>query len=108
MVRLTIITSITHFVGKPIIIAATLAEMEAFGGSSAECLVDAFTHALDIVFAIPDWRKRLVSMTSDGASVNLGVLNGFLIKIAEALPWLIKIHCANHRIELAFKHVFKV
>ena len=40
----------------------------------------------------------MISVTADGASVNFEAYNG--------LPWLLKIHCSNHRTELATKTVF--
>ena len=81
--------------------------MREFGGGDAKSLEKAFRHALEIAFPILNWKKRLVSLTADGASVNFGELTGFLTRICADLPWMIKIHCANHRIELAFKHAFK-
>ena len=48
-----------------------------------------------------------MSATADGASVNFGAYNGLLTKIAATRPWLLKIHCSNHRTELAIKTVFE-
>ena len=45
----------------------------------------------------------LVSATSDGASVNFGKYPGLLTQLSNNRPWLIKFHCANHKIELALK-----
>ena len=47
-----------------------------------------------------------MSATADGASVNFGAYNS-LLKIAAMHPWLLKIHCSNHRTELAIKTVFE-
>ena len=47
-----------------------------------------------------------MSATADGASVNFGAYNGLLTKIGATRPWLLKIHCSNHRAELAIKKVF--
>lgn len=41
--------------------------------------------------------------TADGASVNTGCHKGVLTQLGEERPWLLKIHCVNHRIELAVK-----
>jgi len=40
---------------------------------------------------------------SDGASVNFGVKSGLLTKLKndKKMPWIIGIHCLNHRLELA-------
>ena len=93
--------------GEPVTFAVTLAEMRQFGGGDAASLERAFKDALDVVMPIPNWRSRLISATADGASVNFGELTGFLARIAAEIPWLVKSHCANHRVELAFKDVFE-
>ena len=48
-----------------------------------------------------------MSATADGVSVNFGAYNGLLTKIAATCSWLLKIHCSNHRTELAIKTVFE-
>ena len=53
------------------------------------------------------YEQSLVSATVDGASVNFGACNGLLTKIAATHPWLLKMHCSNHRTELAIKTVFE-
>ena len=40
--------------------------------------------------------------------MNLGVHNGTLVQLQRSRPWLLKIHCINHRIELAVKSAFDV
>ena len=49
-----------------------------------------------------DLRNRLVSICVNGAAVNLGVHHGFS---KEDMPWLVAVHCMNHRLELATKDV---
>ena len=49
------------------------------------------------------YEKNMVSATSDGASDNAGVYTGVLTQLSQTRGWLLAIHCANHRIELAFK-----
>ncbi len=57
----------------------------------------------------PDsYRNKVVSATSDGASVNMGKYNGVLTQLERDRPWLLKIHCVNHRIELAVKSAFDI
>ena len=46
---------------------------------------------------------KVVDCTSDGAGVNFGRNTGLIWRLAVDHPWLIKIHCTNHRIELAVK-----
>ena len=43
----------------------------------------------------------LVSASADGASVNMGIYRGALTQLKLEQPWLITIHCVNHRIKLA-------
>ena len=42
-------------------------------------------------------------MGVDGASVNLGVKNGLVALVRKEIPWVIGVHCLNHRLELAVK-----
>ena len=50
-----------------------------------------------------DLRKRLVSICVDGAAVNLGVRHGLSALLKEDMPWLVAVHCMNHRLELTAK-----
>ena len=50
-----------------------------------------------------DLRNRLVSICVDGAAVNLGVRHGLSALLKEDMPWLVAVHCTNHRLELAAK-----
>ena len=55
---------------------------------------------------VDDWRYRLVSLCIDGAAVNLGIRRGLAALLRGELPWLVAIHCLNHRLELAAKNTF--
>ena len=49
-----------------------------------------------------------MAVAADGAAVNFGRVGGVLSKIeASQAPWLVKIHCVAHRLELALKDAFK-
>jgi len=50
--------------------------------------------------------KKLVSICVDGAAVNLGVRHGLAALIKKDVPWLVAIHCMNHRLELSAKDAF--
>ena len=50
------------------------------------------------------YRISLVSATADGANVNMGAIRGTLTQLQQERPWLLKIHCVNHRVELAVKN----
>ena len=54
------------------------------------------------------YTSGMTSATADGASVNFGRWGGFLAKLTvEGSPWLIQLHCVNHRAELAAKSVLE-
>ena len=98
--------------GIPIYIVASLLEMEKFGGGNA----DAIVKGIKSVFEKPapfgmspnQFQGKLISCTADGASVNTGKYNGVLTQLKQDHPWLITIHCANDRIELAVKSAFDI
>jgi len=49
----------------------------------------------------------LVGLNIEGASVNTGIHHGLAAKFHELAPWLVTVHCFNHRVELALKDAFK-
>ena len=52
--------------------------------------------------------NSMVAVAADGASVNFGRIGGVLTKLRDSYaPWLIKIHCIAHRLELSLKDAFK-
>ena len=81
--------------------------LATFGGTGAEALKD----GIDSIFAengpfhLPDdgYKFKVVTCTSDGASVNFGKKTGLMKRMADERARLVKIHCANHRVELAVK-----
>ena len=54
-----------------------------------------------------EYADHLISVCADGASVNMGIYNGAVTKIKETRPWLLDIHCSNHRLELALQGAFE-
>ena len=54
------------------------------------------------------YKHKVVGCTSDGASVNFGRNTSLMRKLPVDHPWFIKIHCTNHRIELAVKKLLKI
>ena len=95
--------------GIPVYYVVSLLEMAEFGGTDAQSLKT----ALDSVFTnegnvpLNDYNKKLVSATADGANVNMGIYNGALTMMTADRPWLVVIHCVNHRLELALKDAVK-
>lgn len=49
----------------------------------------------------------LTATAADGAAVNFGKINGVLTKLQERVPWMLKVHCVAHRLELRLKDAFK-
>lgn len=58
-------------------------------------------------FHMNNFPRQLAALNVDGASVNLGSINGLAAKLRKDSPWLLTIHCFNHRLELAVKDAFK-
>ena len=81
--------------------------MSAFGGGSAESLKTAIDSVFQPSGQLPceEYTFKLLGCTSDGASVNTGEEGGLLTLLERDGPreWLTRIHCVNHRIELAVK-----
>ena len=90
---------------------ASLLEMEEWGGTDAESIKNAIDNIFSDNGNIPlhDYQTKLVSITADGASVNTGDRNGLFkkLEVDGNRPWLLKIHCANHRVELAVARAFE-
>ena len=86
---------------------ASLLEMSDWGGTDTESLEKGITHIFSDAVSIPldvkDFKMKLVCCTSDGASVNFGAKTGLMTRLLVQQPWMIKIHCVNHRVELAIK-----
>ena len=99
--------------GLPVYFVISLLEKAQSGGTDAESL----KNVVDSVFEkkgnrptpilLDDYFTKTVSATANGANVNMGKYNGSLKIMARERPWLIVIHCMNHRIELAIKDMIK-
>ena len=62
--------------------------------------------ALEEAFAelgVSDIYNQMACLCVDGAAVNLGVRRGMAALLREDMPWLVAIHCLNHRLELGVK-----
>ena len=78
-----------------------------WGGTDAKSLEKGITHifsdAGSITLDVEDLKMKLVCCMSDGASVNFGEKTGLMTRLSVQRPGMIKIHCVNHRVELAVK-----
>ncbi|XP_071835235.1 zinc finger protein 862-like [Apostichopus japonicus] len=50
-----------------------------------------------------NFKTHLVGLGADGANVNLGKKKGLAALLRAEIPWLVSVHCFNHRLELAMK-----
>ena len=91
--------------GLPCYIMASLLEMSNWGGTDAESLFNGINSIFekDGMLEMEDYQTEFVSCTADGTSVNFGCISGLLTRMDLDRGWLIKIHCANHCIELSVK-----
>ena len=98
-----------------------LQDIDTYGDATAEHLksaiddsfmkstVDGNTDCEKVHVNMPseDYSKKLISATADGAAVNTGIYNGLLTRLEKdsrlKRPWLVKIHCVSHRLELSYK-----
>ena len=87
----------------------SLLEMSDWGGTDAASL----KKGIDSIFSdeenisVDQYKEKLVSLTTDGASVNTGHISGLMTRFASNREWLVKIHCVNHLVELAVKAALK-
>ena len=83
--------------------------MSDWGGTDAESLKKG-THSIfleDGKIPVTNYETKLVSLTTDDASVNTGRISGLMSRFALGREWLVQIHCINHRVELAIKDSLK-
>lgn len=94
--------------GHPEYMVVSLLDMSRFGGSTANAIMaginSLFQDEKSVFYMNPQQFKwKLISATADGANVNFGQYIGVLSQLSFDRPWLLKIHCINHRIELTVK-----
>lgn len=56
---------------------------------------------------IPDWKEKLVAVSFDGASVNMGPVSGIVKLMEDDCGDLATVHCVAHRLELALADALK-
>ena len=88
---------------------ADLLQISKYGGTGTEVL----KNRIDKIFekeghlSIQNYNEKMVSFTSDGASVNTGQNEVLITRMKrDRRDWLVPIHCVNHRVELAIKDSF--
>ena len=91
--------------GHPEYLVISLMEMSRFGGATANAIIDGINSIFQdkkskFYMSSDEFQSKVVSATADGASVNFGQYSGVLSQLKEDRPWMLKIHCINHRVEL--------
>lgn len=97
--------------GHPEYLVISLLEMSRFGGATANAIIDGINSIFQdkkskFYMSSDEFQSKVVSATADGASVNFGQYSGVLSQLKEDRPWMLKIHCINHRVELSVKSAF--
>ena len=69
--------------------------------ADAPGLVQALDRAMVNCAGQREWRQKVVSIGTDGASVNMGKNNGVIQRLRNDIPYLVGIHCMAHRLELS-------
>ncbi|XP_041366721.1 zinc finger protein 862-like [Gigantopelta aegis] len=95
--------------GKPVCVFLKCQRMRDFGGTDASSLQKAFVSAFesfDVDIILQDSLK-LISVCADGASVNMGVINGAMTTLKMHVPSLLVVHCSLHKLELAVADAYK-
>ena len=91
--------------GKPVSYLAGCQNIDYYGDANAGNLKSAVDDVFKKTLHLDEteYRVGLVSSTADGAAVNFGRYSGLLTRMKMSRPWLLTIHCVNHRTELAVK-----
>ena len=91
--------------GVPIFYCVALEHIDSYGNANADNIMRAIhnTFKQQLMLSEETFKYQLVSATSDGASVNTGCNNGVIKQLKDSHSWLLGIHCASHRLELAIK-----
>ena len=79
-------------------------------GTDAESSKKAIDHGFlkEINISESSFLTYLLGAPADETSVNTGKYRGGLTQLKNEHPWLTKIHCVNHRIELAVKEAMNI
>ena len=91
------------------LIVASLLEILDWEGTNAESLkwgIDSIFDEKEGKIPIKSYCTKLISMTTDGASVNTKHMSGLMKRLASDREWLIKIHSFSHYVELTVIDAF--
>ena len=88
-------------------VKVNLIRIEPLEKGDAPHIVQAIENALEIDLKMEsgEWKKKLVGITTDGASVNTGAKSGVVKRLQDKCnrPSIVGLHCVAHKLELAYK-----
>ena len=78
-------------------------DLRPVASSNAQGIIDAIHDAMqELEIPEAEWKPKLLSLGTDGASVNTGVRNGVVALMRQAdMPWLMGMWCCAHKLELS-------
>ena len=94
------------YVGSDGNIGQNYLKMASVGDGIAEGLTHLLLDTVAGVVLDDTSKHTMVGFGADGASVNMGKKKGVAARIRLDRPWLVTVHCFNHRLELAVKDAF--
>jgi hypothetical protein len=95
--------------GRPTYLLLKCNRMRDYGGNDAAAIKKSFLAAFEAygVKLLEDDGKKLISVCADGASVNMGSINGAFTTLKQQINHFLIIHCSLHKLELAVQDAFK-
>ena len=94
------------YVGSDGNIGQNYVKMASVSDGTAEGLTSLLLNTVATVGLDDTSKHTMVGFGADGASVNMGKKKGVAARLGVDKPWLVTVHCFNHRLELAVKDAF--
>ena len=94
------------YVGSDGNIGQNYLKMASVSDGTAEGLTSLLLNTVTTVGLDDTSKHTMVGFGADGASVNMGKKKGVAARPRVDKPWLVTVHCFNHRLELAVKDAF--
>ena len=95
------------FIGEDGRLAQSFLKLSSIVNGTAEGVTATLLEAVEEA-GLGDGRDAhvMVGFGADGAAVNLGRNTEVATRLQNDRPWLVRVHCFNHRLELAVKDAF--
>ena len=94
------------YVGSDGHIGQNYLKMASVSEGTAESLTSLLLNTVAAVGLDDTSKHTMVGFGADGDSVNMGRKKGVAARLRVDKPWLVTVHCFNHRLELAVKDAF--